>query len=288
MNTQRRPLNDLRIRRAIAHAVNRDALVKLVYQGLGIPAIGPLPPNVWGARSDVVTYPYDPPRARKLLAEAGWQGEREPPLKLFAPSVASQYMPAPARVAGIIKRCLSEVGIAVDVILSEPADHQRALWAGEHDLALHGWFNDNGDPDNFLYTLLDSDNTTGTRPSNIAFYSNAWFHDVIGMAQRTTDPNGSDRPHRTRAAVFAGPGDPGDRRSLGAAGALEGRVRAAERAARPGGAAVGDGPLSLGGARAMSPPDGKHGPGGKGSEGNGSDGRGRPKERAARSSERRA
>ena len=104
MNTQRRPLNDLRIRRAIAHAVNRDALVKLVYQGLGIPAIGPLPPNVWGARSDVVTYPYDPPRARKLLAEAGWQGDREAPLKLFAPSVASQYMPAPARVAGIIKK----------------------------------------------------------------------------------------------------------------------------------------------------------------------------------------
>jgi peptide/nickel transport system substrate-binding protein len=188
MNTQRRPLNDLRIRRAIAHAVNRDAMVKLVYQGLGIPAIGPLPPNVWGARSDVVTYPYDPPRARKLLAEAGWQGDREAPLKLFAPVAASQYMPAPARVAGIIKRCLVEVGVSVDVIISEPSDHQRALWAGEHDLALHGWFNDNGDPDNFLYTLLDSDNTTGTRPSNIAFYSNAWFHDVIGMAQRTTDP----------------------------------------------------------------------------------------------------
>ena len=74
MNTQRRPLNDPRIRRAIAHAVRREALVKLVYQGLGIPAIGPLPPNVWGARSDVVTYPYDPARARKLLAEAGWQG----------------------------------------------------------------------------------------------------------------------------------------------------------------------------------------------------------------------
>jgi hypothetical protein len=214
--------------------VNRDAMVKLVYQGLGIPAIGPLPPNVWGARSDVVTYPYDPPRARKLLAEAGWQGDREAPLKLFAPSAASQYMPAPARVAGIIKRCLGEVGISVDVILSEPADHQRALWAGEHDLALHGWFNDNGDPDNFLYTLLDSDNTTGTRPSNIAFYSNAWFHDVIGMAQRTTDPKESDRAHGTRAAVFAGPGDPGDRRPLGAARALEGRVRAAERAARAG------------------------------------------------------
>ena len=74
LNTQRRPLNDPRIRRAIAHAIRREALVKLIYQELGIPAIGPLPPNVWGARSDVVTYPYDPERARELLAEAGWPG----------------------------------------------------------------------------------------------------------------------------------------------------------------------------------------------------------------------
>src|SRR5262249_29496135 len=53
-------------------------------------------------------------------------------------------------------------------------------------------------------------------------------------------------------AVFAGAGDPGDRRAVGAAGALEGRVRATKRAARAGGPAVGDGPLPLGGARAMS------------------------------------
>jgi peptide/nickel transport system substrate-binding protein len=203
MNTQRRPLNDPRIRRAIAHAVRTEALVKLVYQGLGIPAIGPLPPNVWGARSDVVTYPYDPAKARALLAEAGWQGAREAPLKLFAPSAASQFMPAPARVADIIKHCLADVGITVEVILSDPADHQRALWAGEHDLALHGWFNDNGDPDSFLYTLLDSDNTTGTRPSNIAFYSNGWFHDVIGMAQRTTDRTERERLYSQAQAILA-------------------------------------------------------------------------------------
>src|SRR4051812_15661304 len=109
MNTQRRPLNDPRIRRAIAHAVRTEALVKLVYQGLGIPAIGPLPPNVWGARSDVVTYPYDPERARRLLSEAGWRADRATPLKLYAPSASSQYMPAPERVAAIIKSSLAEV-----------------------------------------------------------------------------------------------------------------------------------------------------------------------------------
>src|SRR4029077_1457849 len=103
MNTQRRPLNDQRIRRAIAHAIRTESLVKLVYQGLGIPAIGPLPPNVWGARSDVVTYPYDITRARQLLADAGWHASSSPPLKLLAPSVPRQYVPAPDRVANMIK-----------------------------------------------------------------------------------------------------------------------------------------------------------------------------------------
>ena len=189
-------------------------------------------------------------------------------------------MPAPARVASIIKRCLGEVGISVDVILSEPADHQRALWAGEHDLALHGWFNDNGDPDNFLYTLLDSDNTTGTRPSNIAFYSNAWFHDVIGMAQRTTDPKDPtarterERLYSQAQAILAidVPWVP----------LAHSKVVFAQRgdAARAGRAAVGDGPLPLGGARAMSP-DGKGGPTGSGQR---PTGRAAPKGRAARSS----
>ncbi len=203
MNTQRRPLNDGRLRRAIAHAIRREALVKLVYQELGIPAVGPLPPNVWGARSDVVTYPYDPARARKIIADIFGGPYRGPPLRLFAPSAPRPYMPAPDRVALVIKNCLQEVGLPVEVILADPAEHQRALWAGEHDLALHGWFNENGDPDNFLYTLLDSDNTTGSRPSNIAFYSSGWFHDVIGVAQRTTERTERERLYWQAQAILA-------------------------------------------------------------------------------------
>ncbi len=112
-------------------------------------------------------------------------------------------MPAPDRVASIIKMSLAEIGIAVDVVLNDPEEHQRALWAGEHDLALHGWFNDNGDPDNFLYTLLDSDNAMGGRPSNVAFYANSWFHDVIGMAQRTTDRTERERLYSQAQAILA-------------------------------------------------------------------------------------
>jgi len=187
LNTQKRPLDNPRIRRALGYAIRRDAIVRYFYQGVARPAVGPLPPNVWGTRSDLVTFGYDPERARTLLAEAGFSGAVARPLKLYVSSVARQYLPSPERVAQVVRRCLEDVGLPVQVYVKDPAELQRALWAGEHDMAITGWFGANGDPDNFLYTLLDSDNTTGIHPSNIAFYSNAWFHDIIGMAQRTTD-----------------------------------------------------------------------------------------------------
>ena len=56
---------------------------------------------------------------------------------------------------------------------------------------------------NFLYTLLDSDNTMGVRPSNIAFYSNSWFHEVIAMAQRTTDRTERERLYSQAQAILA-------------------------------------------------------------------------------------
>src|SRR6185503_3883668 len=99
-----------------------------------------------------------------------------------------------------------EVGLPVEIVTREPAELQRALWAGEHDLALTGWFGANGDPDNFLYTLLDADNTTGAHPSNIAFYSNAWFHDIIGMAQRVTDRTERERLYSQAQAIVANDG----------------------------------------------------------------------------------
>lgn len=203
LNTQRRPLDDPRIRRALAHAIRRDAIVRFVYQGLATPAVGPLPPNMWGARSDLVSFAYDPERARALLAEAGFSGAVGRKLKLYAPSSPRQYVPAPERVASVVRACLEEVGLPIEIVLREPAALQRALWAGEHDLALTGWFGANGDPDNFLYNLLDADNTTGAHPSNIAFYSNAWFHDIIGMAQRITDRTERERLYSQAQAIVA-------------------------------------------------------------------------------------
>ena len=106
-------------------------------------------------------------------------------------------------MASVIRNCLEEVGLPVEIVTREPLELQRALWAGEHDLALTGWFGVNGDPDNFLYSLLDADNTTGAHPSNIAYYANSWFHDIIGMAQRITDRTERERLYSQAQAIVA-------------------------------------------------------------------------------------
>jgi len=201
INTQRHPLDDPRVRRAMAYALPHESLVRYIYQGLATSAVGPLPPNVWGARSDVVTYPYDPIRARRLIGEAKPTPSR--PLLLFASPVPQAWMPAPEEAAESIKASFEDVGLPVEIVWQDPEHHQRSLWAGEHDLALHGWFSDNGDPDNFLYTLLDSDNTTGARPSNLAFYSSGWFHDLILQAQRLTDRTERERLYSQAQAIVA-------------------------------------------------------------------------------------
>jgi ABC-type transport system substrate-binding protein len=70
----KRPLfQDVRVRRALAHAVNVPQMVEYIVYGQGVQSTGPFPPNMWFANPQVQAYEYDPDRARALLAEAGWQ-----------------------------------------------------------------------------------------------------------------------------------------------------------------------------------------------------------------------
>ena len=78
-NTRVKPLNDRRVRQAILYAVNREALVQDVYYGQFTHARGILPPGTLGFNPKLAGYPYDPHKARSLLAEAGYGGGRGRP-----------------------------------------------------------------------------------------------------------------------------------------------------------------------------------------------------------------
>ncbi|MDI3269537.1 MAG: ABC transporter substrate-binding protein [Bacillota bacterium] len=190
MNMEKKPFDDVRVRLAINYAINKDALVKAFYGDLGQVANTPLPPKMWGHDSDL-KYPYDPEKAKQLLAEAGFPNGFE--TELWAMSNPRPYFPEPQKMAEAIANDLSQVGIKVKLVVYPWSTYLQKTENGEHTMALLGWIGDNGDPDNFLYVLLDKDNAVKGSAGNIAFYKSDSLHDILIRAQRIPDQKERER-----------------------------------------------------------------------------------------------
>ncbi len=183
-NTTVKPFDDPRVRRALAMAIDRQAIVDQVYGGDAVPARGPLPPAVWAADRSIPTIRYDPEGAMKLLADAGVSGLT---LRLWAMPEARPYDPDPKRVAEMIAADLAKVGVTVTKTETPPwPDFIKATVAPDRDGAvLYGWTGDTGDPDEFLGPLLGCD---GVGSSNRAVWCDPRFQDAIVRARATSDP----------------------------------------------------------------------------------------------------
>src|SRR5699024_12495698 len=76
-NTEKEPLDDERVRQAISYAIDREEIISGVYDGVGIPAQGPLAPGVFGYDENVEGISYDIERAKELMAETGYENVLE-------------------------------------------------------------------------------------------------------------------------------------------------------------------------------------------------------------------
>ena len=184
MNMDRPPFHLMKVRHAVNHAINKQALVDNLYQGLALPAVNPIPPTLWSYHEGIVGYAYDPERARRLLAEAGYAEGFE--TTLWAMPVPRPYMPQPLKIAQAIQADLKEVGIEAQIVSFEWGTYLDKVGRGQHDMALLGWTGDNGDPDNFLYVLLDK-SAAEPPANNIAFYRSEPLHKILVEAQREVD-----------------------------------------------------------------------------------------------------
>lgn len=101
---------NLKLRQAIAHAIDRDAIIHYVMGEAATPASALLPPDHWAGNAMLKRYPYDPARARVLLKEAGYIGGKRPQLVYKTSSD-----PFRIRLATVIQQQLGEVGIDVDL-----------------------------------------------------------------------------------------------------------------------------------------------------------------------------
>jgi peptide/nickel transport system substrate-binding protein len=141
--TESPPLNDARVRRAIAYAIDRQAIIHYLYNDQARLAHSILPPESW-AYSEGVTYNYDPAKARQILAEAGYgdKSNFKAPLSFKVSSsntVARQY-------AGVMQNELAQVGIPVDIQTLENVTLFDAQRKGQYQISTATWVGGNQDP----------------------------------------------------------------------------------------------------------------------------------------------
>jgi peptide/nickel transport system substrate-binding protein len=184
-NTQKKPFDNPKVRQALNYAVNKEGIIKSFYSGLAEPAINPIPPFMWGYNDKIKDYEFNLDKAKKLLAEAGYPNGFE--VDFYAPTEPRPYLPDGKKVAEYMQADFAKIGVKTKIVTYDWQTYLDRTGRGEHSMALFGWNGDNGDPDNFLYVLLDKDNTRTPDAGNIAFYKNDELHDILIKAQRSSD-----------------------------------------------------------------------------------------------------
>ncbi|RAL27132.1 ABC transporter substrate-binding protein [Thermoflavimicrobium daqui] len=184
-NMKKKPFDNPKVRQAISYAVNKEGIIKNFYAGLAEPAINPYPSFMMGYNKDVKEYEFNLDKAKQLLKEAGF--EKGLKLKLHAPQDPRPYLPNGKKVAEFLKEDFKKIGIDAEIVTAEWKTYQDQVKSGQHELALYGWNGDNGDPDNFLYVLLDKNNAREKDASNISYYMSEEVHKLLVEAQSTVD-----------------------------------------------------------------------------------------------------
>lgn len=185
LNMQTKPLSDLRVRQALNYATDRDALVRTQLRGFGAPANSPLAPADFGYAAATRGYGYDPARAKRLLAEAGY-GEGLT-LKMAAQeedgALAEALQGMWANVGVRLEIESMEHGVYSQTIFGSPRQKQAA----GIDCVLAAWASDNADPDFQLSPLYATD-AWSPASANLGFYSNPRLDALLANAAAELDP----------------------------------------------------------------------------------------------------
>jgi peptide/nickel transport system substrate-binding protein len=181
LNTASPPLDNVKVRQAIAYAIDRESLIKNLLLGYGKIAHSIIPEESW-SYSPGQTYAYDPAAAKRLLAEAGVRFDKPIVYKLSGSSIAGR------QYAGVIQNQLKEVGIPVEIQTPEQNTLFDELRRGNFQIAYTQWVGGNQDPIFYKDLFATSEIPTQTRPSrNRSRYSNPELDKLLEEAVNTFD-----------------------------------------------------------------------------------------------------
>jgi oligopeptide transport system substrate-binding protein len=180
LNTRVKPLDDRRVRQALTYAIDREALVSEIWLGRNSLAKGILPPGTLGFNPQLRGLPYDPAKARELLAQAGYPGGRGmPPLVIWSSARSEEIVREHER----IRKDLAAVGITAEFQYNTDwPSFSRAMQERKLPIFLRAWFADVPDPENFLAKLFYSGS-----PFNYMGYSNPALDALLEKARGEPD-----------------------------------------------------------------------------------------------------
>ncbi|MDO5531576.1 ABC transporter substrate-binding protein [Sutterella sp.] len=184
MNETKKPFDDVRVRQAINYAINRQALIKVAYNGFADPSTGYMPMQLEGA-VDFGVWPYDPKKARELLAEAGYPNGFDTTLWAGYNDGKTQ------KTIQFLQQQLRAVGIRAETKALEAGQRSEIYSCktpaeSKHQLYLIGWTNSAAEPDWAMRPFLDS-RSAPPALVNDAYYGNPKVDALFDQAIAETD-----------------------------------------------------------------------------------------------------
>jgi ABC-type transport system substrate-binding protein len=183
LNTEMAPFDELKVRQAMNYAIDKDKVVQLLH-GTVVAARGVLPPPMPGFNPNLTSYPYDPAKARQLLAESGHADGFS--CKLWFEAGNPLMVPA----ASAIQFDLAQVSIKAQLnpvtlpAFLDTSERRKAMQCG-----LTGWSQDYPDPSDFLNTLFNGTLITEEGCQNISFYNNPKVNALLDKGATWKDPD---------------------------------------------------------------------------------------------------
>lgn len=179
LNTEIKPFDNVLVRRAVAHAINKERILRFV-GGWGKVARTTVPPSMPWSNPDCPAYDYSPDRARELLTKAGLPSGFKTEMWAFP----GYY----GKVAQAIQQDLNEVGIHAEMKVVNFAVFQDSVTRrGQAPCFFWGWTQDYPDPSNFLDVLFNGERITETDSVNRSFYNNPAVNKLLSAAGKSLD-----------------------------------------------------------------------------------------------------
>lgn len=197
MNVTKKPFDNVLVRRAVNHALNRKLYLDAIYHGTGIVASNPVPPALWSYDKTLKDYDYNPEKAKALLKEAGLVDGFE--TEMITLPVTRPYNPDGKKMGELMQADLAKVGIKVKLVSYDWPTFLKKSRSGEQQMIQFGWTGNN-DPDTFLNDLLSCASVESG--NNTARWCNEKFNELVLQARRVTNQKKRTELYQKAQRVF--------------------------------------------------------------------------------------